>query len=382
MKNIWTLLLGLIVLSPLAAAQVPAPTKRTRPGVATDNGGTSATEGSIAGKQSGKQETRVNTKDEASFERGGDKSELGGSASVDGQATGADAAGAPLGQPIEVAPEVVAPAYSGTPRQGLAEIERLTRDGHGEEAVALAEVLIERVALTTRDEQLQGELRYAAGVSEGMGGRLGHAALAFRSASALAGPGDLRLDSLYNTAAHLIEQGEELYSKIPEVEAKAAAQSGGQLSGLDAKGVDTLADTRRAFTAAKEMLISRLRIDWRDEDARANVEFVQRRLDELDRIEAKRADATSEKKSESGSESEKTEEGEGADKGDEENDEESDEAGDSGANPDQDNPEETESTEPEEGEGAKDGAEQPNPNADPDENGEFDQQEEQEDGED
>ena len=383
MKKLWIVLLSMFVLSEFTSAQLLDTKKKRRRGIPTADGGSSAGDRSLSGKQSGPGTGRVNTKGKPSFERGGDNAESGESASAGGQSGSGNSAADPLDQPIIVAPDVVvAPAFSGTPRQGLAEIERLARDGRGEEAAALAEVLIERIAQTTRDEQLQAELRYAAGVSEGMSGRLGQAALAFRSASVLAGPGELRLDSLYNSAAHLIEQGELFYAKIPEIEARAAAQNGGQLSSMDAKGVDTLAETRQMFTAARELLISELRIDWRDEDTRANVEFVQRRLDELDRIESQRNDSTSEEKSESGSESEKTEKGEGADKGDEKNEEESDEAGDSGANPDQNNQEKTESTEPEEGEGSKDGAEQPNPNADPDENGDFEQQEEQADGED
>ena len=56
----------------------------------------------------------------------------------------------------------------------------------------------------------------------------------------------------------------------------------------DASQPDPLQTARAAYLAAKEPLIERLRADWRDEDTRANLELIQRRLAELDEIERRR----------------------------------------------------------------------------------------------
>jgi hypothetical protein len=147
-------------------------------------------------------------------------------------------------------------------------------------------------------------------------------------------------------------------------------------------GPDTLPQTREEFQAAREALIARLRIDWRDEDSRANLEYVQRRLDELDRIEAKRDDATTQQKSDDGRESEKTEEGEGADKGAEEREQETEESGDVGSNEQNTDKEQTDTSDPQPGEGAKEGNEDPNPMAEPDSNADQEKQEQQDVGQD
>jgi len=292
-----------------------------------------------------------------------------------------DSAGAPLDQPVVIQPNVAAaPTFVGTPHAGLVELERLARDGRGEEAGLLAKVLIERVAETTGDEQLQAELCYAGGVSEDMAGKIQLSAEAFRTASVLAGPGQLRLDSLYNQAGVHIDLGERYYQRIEEVKAEGMALDMIKSSNPDKKEIDTLPQAREEFLNAREALIAHLRLDWRDEDARANLEFVQLRLDKLDDIESKRDESTTEQKSKEGKDSEKTEEGEDTDKGNQENEEENDEEGEVGDNSSNENQKETKDADPQEGEGAQDGDQDPNPTSESDEKPQAEKEEQKEKG--
>ena len=292
-----------------------------------------------------------------------------------------DSAGAPLDQRVVIQPKVAtAPAFVGTPHAGLVELERLARDGRGDEAGLLAKVLIDRVAETTGDEQLQAELCYAGAVSEDMVGRFDQSAEAFKTASVLAGPGQLRLDSLYNQAGVHIDLGERYYERIEEVKAEGMAIDMVKSSNPDKKEMDTLPQARDEYLKAREALISHLRLDWRDEDVRANIEFVQLRLDRLDDIESKRDESTTEQKSKEGKDSEKTEEGEDSDKGNQENEEKNDEEGEVGDNSSNENQKETKDADPQEGEGAQDGDQDPNPTSESDEKPEAEKEEQKEKG--
>ena len=123
---------------------------------------------------------------------------------------------------------------------------------------------------------------------------------AFGSARALAGPGALRLDAIYDLGAVELERAERLRAKIPEIagpDAAAPAQppalpQGAQpgAPGADAPEPppDALPLARARYLASKGWLIERLRADWQDEDVRADLELVQRRLHELERIEEER----------------------------------------------------------------------------------------------
>jgi len=301
--------------------------------------------------------------------------------SGDAGQVGSDSAAEPLDQPVVIAPPTpVAPPFTGQPREGLVEIERLARGGRGEEASALAAALIEQVAGTTRDEKLQAELSYAAGVSEDMVSRLERSALAFQKASALAGPGELRLDSLYNQAVLHISRGELFYEQIEEVKAESMAADMVKSSQGDKETFDTLPQARDEYLKAREALVAHLRIDWRNEDARVNAEFVQQRLDRLDEIESKRRESETEQKSKQGADNEKTEEGDDTSKGDQENEEQNDEEGEVGDNSANENENEAKDADPQEGEGAQDGDEDPNPESESDEDPEVEKEEQMDEG--
>ncbi|HEX6885563.1 MAG TPA: VWA domain-containing protein [Planctomycetota bacterium] len=113
---------------------------------------------------------------------------------------------------------------------------------------------------------------------------------AFAAARALAGPGELRNDATYDLGALELLRAEEVRATLPELggnPAPPAALPGAP--GPDAgPPADPLEEARALYQAARGWLVERLRLDWRDEDTRANLELVQRRLKELDQIEQQR----------------------------------------------------------------------------------------------
>lgn len=293
---------------------------------------------------------------------------------------GADAAGDPddaAAPPLEVPVASVAPPpFAGTPRQGLAEVRRLARGGDAPLAAALADDLVGRVR--PADERLLAELRYAGGLAHSMALERQSAAVSFRSAAALAG-GDpeLRRDALYNQAVERLLGGELLRENIMEIAVQdlKVGIAGPEDVGL---GGDTLPAAKQSYLQARELLADRVRLDWRDEDARANLEFVQRRLDELAEIEANREEADSQNSSE-GMETEKTKEGDGATKGEEESDQEQEEDGNLGQSQDSEEDSVAEA-DPSPGEGAEEGDDMPDPSAEEREGEEQQKQEQAETG--
>jgi chemotaxis protein histidine kinase CheA len=114
---------------------------------------------------------------------------------------------------------------------------------------------------------------------------------AFERAIALAVEPGLRADASYNVATLAVLRGEEWRAQLPEVSGQAAAppaSAPGTAQAGAAPETDPLEEARAAYLEAKELLIIRLRLDWRDADTRANLELVLRRLKELDEIEKQR----------------------------------------------------------------------------------------------
>ncbi len=169
---------------------------------------------------------------------------------------------------------VVAAVERGAWDEALAGAERLVADAteHGLREWQLAEAQFARgVVLARRDQEHPSEAGFASAVP------------AFESARALAGPGRLRLDATYDLGLVHLFEAERWWAQIPEL---AGAPSAG--AAPDALPPDPLQTARAAYLAAKQPLIERLRADWRDEDTRANLELIQRRLAELDEIERRR----------------------------------------------------------------------------------------------
>ncbi len=179
--------------------------------------------------------------------------------------------------------------------------------------------VLERLGWNGPPERTRAEVSYADGVVAALAGD-GDAALeSFERAASLAGPGSLRLESLYDRGTVLLAGAESLRAQIPELQDPAAALaptapppgSPGTPGADDEEPPDFLKLARRAYEAARAAFVERLRADWRDEDTRANLELIQRRLRELDEIEEQRQEQQEEQQQgEEGDEQQEGEEGE------------------------------------------------------------------------
>lgn len=197
------------------------------------------------------------------------------------------------------------PPYEGRASDALARARAASDGGEHDAALAILDrVLASGVAHDWRTQfglsvpppidRFHAELHFAKGVIEERAQRRDLARESFSRTVALAGPGSLRLDAAFNEGTSHVLEGEEWRAKIPEV-----AQANGQaapppqppaavpIPGAPAEE-DPLAKARASYLAARTRLVERLRLDGGDDDARANVELVQRRLRELDEIEKKR----------------------------------------------------------------------------------------------
>jgi len=129
---------------------------------------------------------------------------------------------------------------------------------------------------------------------------------------------------------------------------------------VEVETIDTQADMR----VAKEHLVERLRADWRDEDTRANLEWIQRRLAELEEIERQREEQQQEQQdqeqdpNQEGEPDEKSEPEEG-----DESEEQDEESEDEGEESDQDPSEREDPSEsdPQEPQGEEEAEEPPPP---------------------
>lgn len=227
--------------------------------------------------------------------------------------------------------EVEAPPFEGDLAEGLASMERLSADDQAAEAMAISETLLapngftrwrreleaeesrviapalgladplfERLGLNGYPEELRAEVLYARGLVQLAAGEREAAEGEFADARVGAGPGELRLCASYNRGTAALLEAEEWRAQIPEISGQpappAAAPGMPPLPGLPGAGPgaggdeppDPLQVARGHYVRAREALVDRLRLDWRDADTRANVELIQRRLNELDEIERQR----------------------------------------------------------------------------------------------
>ncbi|MBI5433712.1 MAG: hypothetical protein HZA52_12850, partial [Planctomycetes bacterium] len=232
---------------------------------------------------------------------------------------GAQAAGASSPSPSGVAPAaeepapppVVLPAFDGL-ADGLTELRFAVGEGQHDVAVGLADALLApnawsraRTAVEAEHAWLRrgfdavepgvawlglggptskarAEIHYAAGVAEDRGGNAAAAQTRFQTALALAGPGSLRLDAGYNVGAIALGLAERLREAQKQAPA-AGAQGAPSTQGSGLPGGEPLDRLESAYRAAKQELVLRLRADWHDEDTRANLELIQRRLREIEK---------------------------------------------------------------------------------------------------
>lgn len=306
-----------------------------------------------------------------------------------------------VAEAVEATPQVE--PYSGNLSEGIAEVAALTMEDKYDESLVLSErLLAPNVFLQWRRQQKEAdsfaeplldlvdpgldwlgllgppaeqraEIHYARGVvlmrrgKADENGQLRDASgLEYQSSRSLAGAGELRNASVYNLGVGWLEEAERVRLEIPEIRQKlglpelpAAAPSPQDASTEEEEAPDPLEVARGFYVNAREHFVERLRLDWRDENTRANVELVQRRLRELDEIEKQREEQEQEQDDEESEDSEDSEESEESEdeqekSEDQDESEESDEQENSedqeepSDEQDPENPEEEEPEEPEE----------------------------------
>jgi hypothetical protein len=162
--------------------------------------------------------------------------------------------------------------------------------------VEAADPLFAAVGLSDLSPVERAAVHYARGVVLAVAEKRGEAGEAFEKARALAGPGDLRLDSTYDLAWTALAEGEVLRKQIPELGGTAPAAvmppTAAMPPAAGAPGAppapDALQLAKAAYLVARERFVERLKADASDLDSRANVELAQKRLKELAEIEKKR----------------------------------------------------------------------------------------------
>jgi hypothetical protein len=236
------------------------------------------------------------------------------------------------------------PAYAGTLAQGLAEMQRLSEaeknddalrigdellapssflrwklrasseDGWKKTLVELADPVLDALGWNGAEPAERAAVHYARGLVQSRAGKRVDSEREFESARMLAGPGELRLDAIYNLGTTDLMEGEGLRAQIPEINGGKTAAGGATPNALappkpstplnssptlppgapsGAPGApgqppDPLELAKQAYLRARDHYVERLRADYRDGDARANTELVMRRLKELDEIRKKR----------------------------------------------------------------------------------------------
>jgi len=215
----------------------------------------------------------------------------------------------------------------------------------GPRSLGISHAVLHAIGLVPRGASEQAVVHYDLGVLQVEAGSVQQAQASFQTAIYLA-PGTVREAGTYNLGWLDLKKAEELFDQIPEVHGRTrSAMSPGfvptQTQG-DEEEPDYLKLARTQYESALARFVDRLRLDWRDADTRANVEWIQRRLDELRKIEEKR----------------KSDEGQGMaqddpSQGDGQNEEKQDDAGEKGAESQespQDNPQDSQENQPRENE--------------------------------
>lgn len=281
--------------------------------------------------------------------------------------------------------------YRGTFAEGAAELERLALAGDTEEALAVSDALLvpgplsalrskvekathglSELALAKaatplewagvpRDESnARAEVHYARGLVYAQRAELEPSMDSFELARVLAGPGETRLDAVYNQGTLDLLAGEGWREQIPEIAgnagqpAAAGAQAlpgqPGQAPGAESEP-DPLEMARAAYLSARTRLVERLTGDWRDADARANVELVMRRLAELDEIEREREKQEQEQEQNEDQDSDENSEEQDQDQQDESQEKDQQEQSESESESESENESEEEQSEEQESEG-------------------------------
>ena len=219
-----------------------------------------------------------------------------------------------LDRSLELADRLLAPnSFLRWRQDAMSDPESLTS-----RVLRLSDPLLESLGLLGAPAADRAEVHYAKGVvlarkveetqdPEG----LPAVEQSFQSSRALAGGGELRLDSIYNLGAGVLQLAEAVRLTIPEVREKLGLPAlppttpptvppvpGAPPQAQPEEAPDPLEIARAFYLESREHFVEHLRVDWRDEDTRANVELIQRRLKELDEIEKQREEQEQEQQQE------------------------------------------------------------------------------------
>lgn len=165
------------------------------------------------------------------------------------------------------------------------------------------------LGLRTLTGAQRGAAHHAVGVLSLRLGEVEEARSAHEEAAVEAGPGRVRLDSIYGLGWLELQEGEAWRQQLPEVGGQKAQPPAGAPGGsgtpgssggssADEEGPDPLEMARAAYRRARDRFVQRLRLDAGDEDTRANVELCLRRLRELEEIERQREEQQQEQNDE------------------------------------------------------------------------------------
>lgn len=215
-----------------------------------------------------------------------------------------------------------------------------------------------------RSPKQQSVARHLEGLAHYTRGALDEAEDAWQSARGF-GSGAGSLAACDGLASLDLEVAEEQFAQIPEVQGQTNNALAPNFTapppatGADGEEApDPLALARESYLLAREHLIERLRVEWRNADARANVELIQKRLHRLDEIEEERKQEDGQERSDDESQDEEAENSddssdEGSEKSDDEpqeSDEQKDSEGDGDPKDDEEDPSDPEE-QTEDGEG-------------------------------
>ena len=231
---------------------------------------------------------------------------------------------APAQVPSEEAADEPAPiqAFAGSLEAGLAEMQRRAQEINIADAEEFAQRLmvpkrLDRVqswlqehagflgargqgmtldfldwlGLASRTAEQRAVVHYDLGLLQAQAEAREPARASFESSIYLAA-GPTRELGTYNLGCLDLTAAEELFQQIPEVHGRTrSAMSPGFVPSTqqgDEEEPDYLKLSRAKYKAALGHFVQRLRLNWQDADTRANVEWIQNRLEELRKIEEKR----------------------------------------------------------------------------------------------
>lgn len=199
---------------------------------------------------------------------------------------------------------------------------RRTTGGLSERLFRPAAPTLRALGWAPRSRGQRAAARHLEGLARHRDGDVDGAEAAWQAARGLSS-GPAALAACDALAAVDLAAAEELFQQIPEVQGVTQnALAPNFRSSSNETQEDPLPPARAKYLEARAHLVDRLRADWRDADARANAELVQRRLRRLDEIEQERRQEEGQERSdEDSSENESSDSSDSSDQGSETSDE-------------------------------------------------------------